>query len=633
LNTPYTDTTDLSLHPLQVHLLGKPHAVLPDGAVVQFPMDNTLLMMAYLSLNPAKRHRRTDLAALFYPDHDDRRANQNIRQTIHRLRKLLGDDERENPGLLVDSVTIQVNPSGILASDIHRFTTKHQAVQMFTQTHSHRRPDICLTCKERYSELAALYPGDFLDGFSPRTDSALDDWVPDTRQEYNLKINHILHWLAKFHFEYRQFEPCMDYLARILKIDPFDENAVRMVMRVLSTTGKRNQALLRFHEFQVKLLQTLEIEPEEETILLAQAIRSGEQADKKKNSSAAAPALFSRQELQPQLLPDTGLPFFNRTQEIERICDLLESREHRLIVIQGVIGSGKTRLAMHIAGMVRGVWADDVHMVPILKHQHASLPAAMVQALDLPSANSFDHRKNLLQFLRDKESLFILDNLDELPDQSEVLLSILLHCPRVKFIITTRRQLNIRGEKVIEIGGLRYPALADTVEELTGAELEAFIHQHSALQLYRDVARRARENFKLDASNIRDVVDTCEMLVGLPLAVELAAGYARIFNCREIRAGVYGCLHGNPEMAAFVAGRHGQFVKRFDTIWEGLSAAERGLVKRIYPFLDGVKSADLLNGALASIEVLAALLEKSALVAVGDGRVKLHPLVRFFACP
>lgn len=71
-------------------------------------------------------------------------------------------------------------------------------MQTFTQTHSHHRLDICLTCKERYTELVALYPGDFLDGFFPRTDSALDNWVPDIRQECNTKICSVLHWLTKF---------------------------------------------------------------------------------------------------------------------------------------------------------------------------------------------------------------------------------------------------------------------------------------------------------------------------------------------------------------------------------------------------------------------------------------------------
>ena len=466
-----------------------------------FPLDNTLLIVSYLSVNPGRCYSRADLAAMLYPDHDDRRAGQNIRQIIHRLRKLLHDDERENPGLLVDNMTIRVNPAGTLVSDVHQYFTRYQAAQAFARGHSHRRPEICRACKDQFEQLVALYPGDFLEGFLPKTDSVLDDWVPEIRQECINKISAVYHWLAKYYYEYQQYDTCMTYLSRILKHDPFDEAAVRLSMQVLRNSGKRNQALLYFHDFQARLQKALNIGAEEETILLAQIIRAGVEDQDGLSSSAGRMALFSHQDIQHAALPNMTLPFFNRTAEIEQMIDLLESREHRIIVIKGVIGAGKTRLAMQVAGQVKSTWPDDVHIVIINRHQHSNLASAMIQALGIPSANTAEHRKNLIHYLRHKESLIILDNLDELPDQSDLILSLTYQCPKIKFIITTHRHLGIRGEQVIPISGLAYPRLVDVAEPLDDKQREALVNQYSALSLFRESAWRTKPHFAIDAGN------------------------------------------------------------------------------------------------------------------------------------
>jgi predicted ATPase len=404
-------------------------------------------------------------------------------------------------------------------------------------------------------------------------------------------------------------------------------------MQILHQSGKRNQALLHFHDFQSRLQKTLNIGAEEETLLQAQTIR----ASACDRDGGAPPltekALFSHQDINHSLLPDASLPFFNRGDEIECVVDLLESREHRVIVLKGVIGAGKTRLAMQVAERVKRTWTDHVHMVMINHHQHPNLVSAMIQALGIPSANSSDHRKNLIQYLRNKESLIILDNLGELPDQADVILSLAYQCPKVKFIATTHRHLGIRGEQVIQVNGLAHPRPADVPEFQSDQEREAFIHQYSALALFYEVARRAKAGFAVDAGELRAVVDICDMLMGLPLAIEMAASFVRIFNGYQIRDGVYGCLHGNRDMAVFVAGRQGSFVKRFEAVWDTLSPVERELIKRINQFADGVDTRQLLEDRAGSFETLIGLLDKSALISLPDQRVKLHPLTRFFACP
>jgi DNA-binding SARP family transcriptional activator len=617
---------------VQVNLLGTPHAILQDGEIVQFQVDNTLLLMAMLGSQPGKVLRRTELAALFYPDHDDQHASQNIRQVIHRLRKLIKDDTLDPPGLLVDSLSIRINPDGPIVTDIQILNEKYKEVQKFTSQHSHRRFNICHTCKQYQDELAEFYTGDFMAGYETHMNTQLDDWIPNLQQEFRTRLLITLHWLSDYHFERQQYKKCDDYLARLTRIEPLDEAALRMRMQIWTINGQRNQALVIFHDFQRKLQQYLNVIPEEETILLAQAIRTGKSIGTAITNSIMP---FANHEIDGKLLPDTTLFFFDRSAEIQQIIEHLDSGDQRVIVIKGVIGSGKTRLALHIASLEHGAWADGIYLVMLTRHTppNNSLVSALVQALGVPTNNSSEHRKNLISFLREKECLILLDNLDEIPDQAEVIQSLVNLCPKIKFIITTRKHLGIRGEKVIYFHGLEYPSLqnlqADVVE-IDKIDLEIFINKYSALQLYREIAGRAKADFVLDAANMVYIIQTCEMLMGLPLGIELAASYARLFTSEEIRDGVYGCLNGIEGVSTFIADRHGNFKKRFEQVWETLDQTQRDLVKIVYQYPDGVVTDNLLAEKLTTIETLVTLQDRSTLIRLPGSRVKLHPLVRFF---
>ncbi len=617
---------------LMVHLMGTPYAVLPNGESIQFQVDNTLMLMTYLAMHAEKTFRRTELAALFYPDHQEQHANQNIRQVIHRLRKLLKDDTREVPGLLVDAMTIRINPNGPLVTDISSFKEQSRISQLSIQKHAHRRLEICRTCMEQLDTLAALYPGDFLEGYIPHTNGVLDEWVSVIRQEYKSKLVWVLHWLAKFHFERMNYDRCEAYLARILKNEPLDEASLRFYMKILTISGHRNRALVRYHEFQRKLQADLNLIPEEETILLAQVIRSGGDALEGRPNPFRNNLPFTQQDIDGDLLPDSTIPFFGREQEINQILNLLEGRDERVIIVKGVIGSGKTRFALQAASLDKGCWPDNIYLILLNKgmtHQ-ADLISMLIQALNIPSKNSFDHRKNLVNFLHQKESLILIDNLDEFPDQIEVIQYLVGLCPKIKFIITTRKHLGIRGEKVVYFNGLDHPALEAETINFNEIDLDAYINRYPALQLFTEIAQRARSDFAIDATNIVFVIQVCEMLIGLPLGIELAASYARLFTCEEIRDGVYGCLNGDEGVHNFIADRHGKFKKRFEYIWESLTSAEQELVKVVQPYSEGVVTDELLAAKLTTIETLVSLQDKSTLIRLPGSRVKLHPLVRFF---
>jgi hypothetical protein len=106
---------------------------------------------------------------MLYPDHNDQRASQNVRQVIHRLRKLLKDDVRVTPVLLIDSATIRVNPEAGLVSDVAQFSENLKLTRQFIRHHSHRRLEVCRTCNEKIESLLPMYGGSLLDGYLPNT--------------------------------------------------------------------------------------------------------------------------------------------------------------------------------------------------------------------------------------------------------------------------------------------------------------------------------------------------------------------------------------------------------------------------------------------------------------------------------
>lgn len=618
-------STNSSQQCLQVNLLGNSYAILPENGRIQFHADNSLLLMTLIALQPEKIYRRSELASLLYPDHDDQRASQNVRQVIHRLRKLLGDDVRKTPVLLVDSVTIRVNPETSLVSDVAQFTGQFTLTRHLIRQHSHRRLEVCRSCNQKIENLLSMYGGDLLEGYLPDTGGTLDDRIPAMRQELQSDLLWCQKQAAAHYFASGRLDPCAAILGQILQAEPLDEAALRMQMKVLLIQGRRNQALLCYHAFQAELHLQLGIEPDEETILLAEEIRT---ANRESFQGAGwQPAVQINAD--SDYMPDASLPFFNRQQETTQILDMLESAEHHVVVIQGVIGSGKTRLAMHAADLDRNAWRDGVHMISLKKAavQTTGLTTAILRTLGLFSANSSENRTQLLNALRDRECLIILDDLDELPAQADLVRVIVNHCPQVKFLITTRRHLGIRGEKVIHIGGLAYPA---SYEQGSGMEAQAFVNQYPALQLFRECARREKSDLVIGPDELPPVIQICSMLVGLPLWIELAASYCRLFTCEEIRDGVYACLNGMAGVSNFIADRHGVFRKRFENIWESLDPVERDLVHLVYPHPDGVVTDDLLAANLATIETLVSLQDKSTIIRLPGSRVKLHPLVRLF---
>jgi predicted ATPase len=227
----------------------------------------------------------------------------------------------------------------------------------------------------------------------------------------------------------------------------------------------------------------------------------------------------------------------------------------------------------------------------------------------------------LLNYLREKELLLILDNFEHLLDGTGVLADILTSAHRVKLLLTSRERLKLHGEWVYEIQGLAVP------EAKHAARLEAY----SAAKLFLQSARRAQNDFSPSEAEKLAVVRLCRMVEGMPLGLELAANWVRLLSCAEIVDELAQSLGFLTTSFSNVLVRHRSIRAVFDHSWSLLSVEERSMFQRLSVFQGGFGREAAKQVAGASLSLLAALVDKSLLRRDRAGRYQMHELLRQYA--
>lgn len=221
-------------------------------------------------------------------------------------------------------------------------------------------------------------------------------------------------------------------------------------------------------------------------------------------------------------LPVHPTPLIGREAEVAAILALLSEGTSRLVTLTGPGGTGKTRLSLQIGAESVDHYRDGVYFVPLAgATSTAETVAAMVQALGLKETADETPLQSLTAFLRDKAALLMLDNFEQITESAPLVASLLEGCPGLKFLVTSRIVLRLRGEREFAI-----PPLALPPKKLPPwSEVARF----AAIELFVARAQAAKASFELTPENAAAVVEICRRLDGLPLAIELAAARIKIF--------------------------------------------------------------------------------------------------------
>lgn len=203
--------------------------------------------------------------------------------------------------------------------------------------------------------------------------------------------------------------------------------------------------------------------------------------------------------------------------------------ESRLVTLTGPGGVGKTRLAFELADRSRKAFRDGVYEIELASlEEEASVASAMLAALSVPDQSTRPAAEKLVDYLRERQILIVLDNCEHLLQAAAVLAAELLQeAPGLRILATSREPMGIAGERICLIPPLATPS---PFESHTAEGLDQF----EAVSLLIDRARSIVPDFAVTAENSDAVVQLCNSLDGMPLAIELAATRLRSLSVTQI---------------------------------------------------------------------------------------------------
>ncbi|MBY8861378.1 protein kinase [Nocardia sp. CA2R105] len=367
--------------------------------------------------------------------------------------------------------------------------------------------------------------------------------------------------------------------------------------------------------------------------------RNGYQVGEMALRARAAAALGPHQEASPSaesVAPQLGrargrtaeLPleltsFIDRRVETAEIKSLLAAG--RLVTLTGVGGVGKTRLALRAASTVRRDFADGVWLIELADVTDPALLIDVVAGgLGLRDDSALPMRDALVDFLRSREALLILDNGEQVVDAlADLVETLLVACADLRVLITTREPVDIAGEAVLRVSPLTVPSL-DSAPTLRG------LPRFDAVALFSERAAAVVPGFEVTEKNMTAVAGICARLEGLPLAIELAAARIRTMSPEQILARLtdrYALLTRGSRTAP-----QRQQTLRWCIDWSYrlCTPAEQRLWARLSVFAGGFdidaveRVCTTESGQGSPLDVLSSLVDKSVVI-----REELEGVVRF----
>jgi predicted ATPase/DNA-binding SARP family transcriptional activator/DNA-binding CsgD family transcriptional regulator len=570
-------------------------------------------LIKLLALAPGHRLHRERAMDLLWPELGKKAASNNLRQTLHAARRALTSDKVQGSRYLVsEDESLVLCPQGELWVDVDAFEEAAATARRARDTGAYR------AALELYS--GELLPGD-----------RYEEWAEGRRQEL-LRTWLSLHVeLARVYEERREYEKGITLLQRALLEEPTNEAMHASLMRLYAFSERRGEALVQYQRLREALSGELDAQVSATTERLREEIAAG------RFPPAQATGTHTGEP------SDTGkhnLPA-SRTSFVGREHEMVEIKRHmvmtRLLTLTGAGGSGKTRLALEVARELVGAYPDGVWLAELSSLSDGEFIAhSVADAVGVPGQPDRPISDTLVDALRTKKMLLILDNCEHLIEAVGDLVALLLDaCPHLRILATSREALGVVGEVIWPVSLLSVPDLRRLP---TMAQLEGY----EAVRLFVDRALQRKPAFALRAENAQAVAQICARLEGLPLAIELAAARIKMLPPQAL-------LRRLSDRLKLLTGGPREFSERQRTLrstiewsYELLEDDEKALFRRLSVFSGGatLETTEAVCDALGDLSVDAlegasSLLEKSLLGqeegAVGEPRLVMLETIREYA--
>jgi predicted ATPase/DNA-binding SARP family transcriptional activator len=550
----------------------------PAAQAVAFGPERRFQLLLLLALERGQWLDRDRIAALLWPTHALPEARRNLRKVVFRARAVPGAQalESNDHALRWD-----------VATDLQAL---HDACQRGDADHG-----------------LAQRRGPPLQGVDDAGNGALAEVLAAART----RIDEV--WLNAAHEQLRAQTQAPAQAAaarRILDVDPLDEPAMGALLQAERACGRPAEAQAAYRRYATRLVQELGVEP-------SHALRD-------LVHGAPAPA-----GVEPALPPlrRASDAFVGRRLELAEAQALLTLPACRALTLLGPGGIGKSRLAQQLMARCAAQFAGGAYWVAL--QDTAQLPAALAslaQALGITTQDTGDPIEQLLRQLPQERLLLVLDNAEHLGELAAALQRLLDGAPAVVLLLTSRSRLHLRDEWVLPLPGLAVP-------DEDSRDLEAAA-SFDAVRLFEQCAHAAQRDFVL-ARHLPAVIDIVEAVGGMPLAIELAAGWVRLLPPEQVALDLRGSidlLERDPaSRSAPARPDHASLRAVLDGTWQLLAPREREALARLSVFEGGFMRAAAQAVAACSLPLLSSLVDKSLLTVDEAGRFAMHPVVAAFA--
>lgn len=480
---------------LEVRLLGA-FQVKHNKKTVSISSRPAQSLFAYLILNAGIAHRREKLAGMLWPDSLEETARDNLRHALWRIRKSLPPNPKIDY-LLADDLSITFNGSADYWLDASALSKVSEDA-----------------ATDELIAVLSVYQGELLPGF-------YDEWVVLEREHLNSVFENRMTRLMSLLESENRWQEILDWGERWIKLGQKPEPAYRGLMSAHAAKADMSKVAATYERC-VKSLKEFGIEPSEQTKELYENLKSGKEIPRAEATPAKLVAKGT----------DTNIPlpltsFIGREKELKDIAKLLSAT--RFLTMIGPGGVGKTRLAIQTAHDSIKKFQDGVCWVELVGLQDGSLiPQEIAQALGVREISNQPLMETLKTHLKSRALLLVLDNCEHLIAAcAQTVEGLLASCPKLKILATSRERLDLFNETTWNVPSLPLP---ESQKSLSLKQLKEI----ASIELFVERAVNVKSDFVLTEQNAVSVVQICNRLDGIPLAIELAAARIRVLAVDEI---------------------------------------------------------------------------------------------------